>query len=328
MKYETWLDFKKLDFTKGGRCTNDEARSLILYDVSAGRVLRLFDSPDGWRGDDSVEIIAKRHIARKMIATFERSFEDADVSVIYHRDNGLDGKVSRLEVDCIGGCNHSPTIIPPPSVLALLWTQRLTFTVRASDFDADHVEVLASGLPRGATLSPTDGFGAVTATLTWQPGSWDIGEHTIAFVARDGRGATSPAKAITIRVTGNAGSNQSPAISAPSFLRFLSDLQGTLTFTVLAVDRDGDQVEILASGLPAGATLSPTIGTGSVRATFTWRPGLAAIGTHRITFTANNGHGAKSAPAVTTINVINKVTRPLPDGCEMRRFEIECQVLQ
>lgn len=79
-------------------CDNDEARSGKLFDVPAGRVIRLLDHPDGKREDDWAEIIVKRNVAEKLIPTFQRPFEDADVRLIHHRNNGLDGKVSRIEV--------------------------------------------------------------------------------------------------------------------------------------------------------------------------------------------------------------------------------------
>lgn len=79
-------------------CDNDEAKALRLFDAPVGRVIRLYDDPSASREDDWVEIIVKRHIVDKLVPTFERSFEDADVRVIYHPDNGLDGHVSHLEV--------------------------------------------------------------------------------------------------------------------------------------------------------------------------------------------------------------------------------------
>lgn len=78
-------------------CDNDEAKSARLFEVPAGRVVRLFDSPEGSREDDWLEITARRDIAEALIPGFQRSYEDADVRVVYHRNNGLDGKVSRLE---------------------------------------------------------------------------------------------------------------------------------------------------------------------------------------------------------------------------------------
>ncbi|HEX7153172.1 MAG TPA: phospholipase D-like domain-containing protein [Thermoanaerobaculia bacterium] len=81
------------------RCNNDEARSVLLHDIAAGSVFRLYDDPGGmYQDDDWTEIIAKRAVSRKYIDSFEQAFEDDDVRVIHHRDNGLDGKVSRVEV--------------------------------------------------------------------------------------------------------------------------------------------------------------------------------------------------------------------------------------
>jgi hypothetical protein len=83
----------------GDPCSNDETRSLLLHDVTTGQVLRLYDDPDGgWQDDDWTEIRIKRPVPRKYIDTYERSFEDDDVRVIFHRNNGLDGKVSFAEV--------------------------------------------------------------------------------------------------------------------------------------------------------------------------------------------------------------------------------------
>lgn len=85
-------------FPSHAECDNDEARSLTLTDVPSGTLIRLFDSSDGSRADDWVEIVAKRDIATKLIGTFEAGFEDDDVLVIYHGVDNLDGKVSRMEV--------------------------------------------------------------------------------------------------------------------------------------------------------------------------------------------------------------------------------------
>lgn len=79
-------------------CDNDEARSLVLHDVPAGRVIRVYDSPSGATEDDWTSITVKRNISRRVIGTFQQDVDDASVRVVYHRNNGLDGKVSRLVV--------------------------------------------------------------------------------------------------------------------------------------------------------------------------------------------------------------------------------------
>lgn len=79
-------------------CDNDEARSLVLYDVPAGWSILLFDSPTGDRQDDWTEIRVKTTRDRFVVGSFENSVNSPFVRIIHHRNNGLDGKVSRLEV--------------------------------------------------------------------------------------------------------------------------------------------------------------------------------------------------------------------------------------
>jgi phosphatidylserine/phosphatidylglycerophosphate/cardiolipin synthase-like enzyme len=80
------------------RCDNDEARSILLHDIPAGRVFRFYDDPDRrYQDDDWTEIVVKRPVSRKYLSTFEQSFEDDDIRVMYHRNNGLDGKISSFE---------------------------------------------------------------------------------------------------------------------------------------------------------------------------------------------------------------------------------------
>jgi len=81
-----------------GSCSNDEARSLVLFDLPAGRAVRLFDSPSGQTEDDWVEIEALQTVSQRTLSTFESSFNDGQLRVSFFRNNGLDGKVSRIEI--------------------------------------------------------------------------------------------------------------------------------------------------------------------------------------------------------------------------------------
>ena len=94
---------REIKFTGGRRIekrfVNDEARSLILRYPRVGTVIRLFDDPDGGRGDDYVWISVRKTAAQIHINTFEEPFTNEFVRVVYHENNNLDGRVSRLEVD-------------------------------------------------------------------------------------------------------------------------------------------------------------------------------------------------------------------------------------
>ena len=88
------LASRTLNFKNHRACDNDEARSATLLLAEAGTVVRLYDDPDCERGDDWIEITVLRNLGARTVGSFERSFADADLRVRYHRDNGLDGKVS------------------------------------------------------------------------------------------------------------------------------------------------------------------------------------------------------------------------------------------
>ncbi|WNG50681.1 hypothetical protein F0U60_46080 [Archangium minus] len=79
---------------------NDEARSLVLYNVRAGAEIRVYDSSSGATDDDYAIITVKAAgLNGYVVQTFQQSYEDASVRVSYIRDNGLDGKVSRIVVN-------------------------------------------------------------------------------------------------------------------------------------------------------------------------------------------------------------------------------------
>jgi len=78
---------------------NDEARSLVLLNVQGGSRLTIFDSPEGNRDDDWTEIFIKKEFDVYCVGTFEQNYEDEVVQVVFHQVNGLDGKVSRIEID-------------------------------------------------------------------------------------------------------------------------------------------------------------------------------------------------------------------------------------
>jgi hypothetical protein len=77
---------------------NDKARSLKLNDVRSGCRIIVLDSPNASRDDDFCIIDVKILVPEYIVETFERSFEDAIVRVMYIRNNGLDGRVSYIRI--------------------------------------------------------------------------------------------------------------------------------------------------------------------------------------------------------------------------------------
>ena len=88
---------RTLQFRVNG-CENDEARSGRLVNVRAGTEFRLYDSPSGSTSDDYAVLTVKQPIFSLDIPSFERSVENSSYKLTFHRKNGLDGKISRVEV--------------------------------------------------------------------------------------------------------------------------------------------------------------------------------------------------------------------------------------
>jgi micrococcal nuclease len=113
---------------------NDEARSVVLLGVPADTRVTVYDDPGADRGDDYTELYLKRAVDVLCVDSFERSFENDSVVAVFHRVNGLDGKVSQVEV-AVGPSEVQlaqvpPADTPPPTAtLTLVPTEVMTPTV-------------------------------------------------------------------------------------------------------------------------------------------------------------------------------------------------------
>ena len=90
---------QKINFKKAKGFTNDDARSVSLFNVRTGAIIRVYDDPKGKVSDDWTEIVVKRSVQEICVKSFENTYEDNDVKVTFHRNNGLDGKVSSCRVN-------------------------------------------------------------------------------------------------------------------------------------------------------------------------------------------------------------------------------------
>ena len=78
---------------------NDEARSMRMYAVPIGTTISVYDSGNGGTRDDWCEVRVKQRVKDYIVDTFERSYEDNVVRVVYHERDNLDGKVSYIRID-------------------------------------------------------------------------------------------------------------------------------------------------------------------------------------------------------------------------------------
>ena len=90
-------DLKK----SGSPVPNDEARSCTIVDAAAGTVINVYDSPSASKDDDWAEIKVNSDVSTPVVVnTFEKptSYGGGAVTVTFNKNNGLDGKVSYIEI--------------------------------------------------------------------------------------------------------------------------------------------------------------------------------------------------------------------------------------
>lgn len=86
---------------KANGCENDEARSMSLSGVSKGTRIMLYDNPAGSTQDDHLIVDVLRDIRineHLIIPSFEQDRSEPAYRAVFNRNNGLNGKVSRIEI--------------------------------------------------------------------------------------------------------------------------------------------------------------------------------------------------------------------------------------
>lgn len=81
----------------GGAFVNDSARSVVQGNMKAGTIIRIYDSAGGSASDDWTQILVKADGAG-CTPSFETSVQSAMLRIDYHPFDGLDGRVSLVDV--------------------------------------------------------------------------------------------------------------------------------------------------------------------------------------------------------------------------------------
>lgn len=80
---------------------NGEALSCTLIDVKKGARIMLFDTAENTGEDTCTEIIVKADVEQKCIPRFTAILVDPYVEVKLHGGKGVQGKVSRIQVQSV-----------------------------------------------------------------------------------------------------------------------------------------------------------------------------------------------------------------------------------
>jgi len=105
-------------------------------------------------------------------------------------------------IGAVGFANSPPVIAPIGPISAAAFFP-LSFTVTATDFDADPVVLSATAIPEGAV------FNSDTGVFSWTPTAIDEGQHSVTFSATDGRDTDTEVVLINVTVLNR------PPVAAP-----------------------------------------------------------------------------------------------------------------
>ncbi|MDF1544720.1 MAG: T9SS type A sorting domain-containing protein [bacterium] len=169
----------------------------------------------------------------------------------------IDSEVVKIVVN--PAANSVPVITVMPDTA---FSEGLSYSgmISATDADGTIPTIMAINAPPGATL--TD-HGNGTATFSWMPSYKQAGIYDISFEATDGTASDTGTTRFTIIEAGN----QLPILSGGG--PYSVNEGQLLSFKVTGRDPEGGRLIYLATGLPAGATLTDY---GNDTAFFSWTP--------------------------------------------------------
>lgn len=99
---------------------NDEICSVVLEYVPVNTKITVYDNPDGRTNDDWCTLEVKAYKRKIVIRHFEEDKETGDYRLDYHRKNGLNGKISHIEIDAPAQPERSLQAYVKDSILAEL----------------------------------------------------------------------------------------------------------------------------------------------------------------------------------------------------------------
>ncbi|MHB8523260.1 MAG: putative Ig domain-containing protein [Limisphaerales bacterium] len=206
------------------------------------------------------------------------------------------------------GANRSPVASFAPVVYVPESTHS-TFLIPAMDPDGDRIrwristdaEAGGGSSPPNLSINPTNGV------VTWNNMGLGYTNFTAQVIIEDldAKGNLKTQCPVDFILT--VVPNTAPTCQVTPGNPFTVALGSSVSFLVSAANTDlGDNVTLTASGLPAGASLTPALpltNPTSAASTFFWAPQFADLGANTITFTATDSTGLQSTTNV-TISVI------------------------
>ena len=207
--------------------------------------------------------------------------------------------------------NDAPKLAAIPDSVAVVG-EKLELVIQAKDLNQDNLTFGTTGLPAGATITPTGIYGR--SILTWTPTAADIGNYPITLKVTDSGNGRADAilsneQIFNLVVRAN---NTAPVLGIVGNKSIAEE--STLTFQLTSSDANGDKLNYTATNLPTGAKLDAQTGT------FSWKPTAGQAGVYQIEFTTSDGNKISSEKINLTVAHTNHnpilTALPLQHGLE------------
>lgn len=203
------------------------------------------------------------------------TFDQADIySVIFYATDDSAAVDSEVVEITVINVNRAP-VLGSIGDKTVAEDDTLIIEISATDPDNDSLAFSADPIPANATLE--DHYDN-TATFTFIPDFSQAGEYSITFTVYDADSTDS--ELITITVTNT---NRAPILAEIGSQNIGVDQN--LNFGVSASDPDNDSIILSTSTLPDNAGFTDN---GDGTGVFDWTPSSAQVGTHYVTFYAED----------------------------------------
>jgi lysophospholipase L1-like esterase len=195
-------------------------------------------------------------------------------------------------VDMVDGNRSSPMSLVSPIVHLPAADSVQTFRIPATDADGDNVHFrLATQSESRVTQPPGLSIDSRTGVVSWDTTGRLNGLWMVTLVLSDGPASTM--NTFLINLGGTASAPPTWVFPTPADRSNISAEVGTSrTFTVAAVDPDGDAVHITPLNAPAGLSCTPASSSGRADLTCVWAP--TTTGSHLVAFDAQDATGASA----------------------------------
>jgi hypothetical protein len=210
-------------------------------------------------------------------------------------DNGLPSQSASEAITITINNVNRPPVLDAIGNKTTIEGQTLSFTVTATDPDADVLNYSASNLPEGAV------FNGITQTFSWAPTYLQAGVYQDILLAVTDGGFPSAVDTEFITIAVN-NVNRPPVFDPVGTQQVLEE--NTLRFSVRAIDYDGDNISYYVGTLPLGATFDPTTRQ------LLWTPGFNQVGNHTVTFYAQDDGTPMETGSIGVVIVVGAIPTP------------------